>query len=423
MEIVLFAVLVLIGVPIAFVLGLVALFNGLRLEGFDFYVLPQQMFVGVNKFVLMSIPFFILAGNLMNTGGITKRLVGLALAGFGFIRGGLALASVFAGIVFSDLTGSAQANAAAIGSVMIPTMRRKGYDVDFATAVVSATAVLGPIIPPSISMVIYGAAGEVSIGALFAGGFVPGIIAGVLLLLLTYWYAGRRSYPKGEPFAWRQAVTALWESLLALVMPVVVLGGIWTGAFTPTEAAAVSVAYSLVVGLFVYRELHVRDLPGILRDTAILTTSIMYIMATASVFGWLLTYQGIPQMVAQSIIETLKNPYLFLFVVNVLVLFIGTWMDPTATIVILTPIVLPVAVKLGIDPVHFGVVFVYNLMIGLATPPVGYILYITSALGNISIERVTKALWPFLVVHIIVLGLITYMPWLVMAVPRWVGYQ
>ena len=423
MEIVLFAVLVLVGVPIAFVLGLVAVANGLRLEGFDFYILPQQMFVGVNKFVLMSIPFFILAGNLMNTGGITKRLIGLALAVFGSIRGGLALASVSAGIVFSDLTGSAQANAAAIGSVMIPSMKREGYDVDFATAVVSATAVLGPIIPPSISLVIYGAAGEVSIGALFAGGFVPGIIAGLLLLLLTYWYAGRRSYPKGEPFAWRRAFRALWESLLALVMPVVVLGGIWTGAFTPTEAAAVSVAYSLVIGLFVYRELHFRDLPGILRETAILTTSIMYIMATASVFGWLLTYQGIPQMVAQSIIETLKDPYLFLFIVNLLVLFIGTWMDPTATIVILTPIVLPVAVKLGIDPVHFGVVFVYNLMIGLATPPVGYILYITSALGDISIERVTRAVWPFLVVHIIVLGLITYMPWLVMAVPRWVGYQ
>jgi len=422
-EIVLFAVLVLVGVPIAFVLGLVAVANGLRLEGFDFYILPQQMFVGVNKFVLMSIPFFILAGNLMNTGGITKRLIGLALAVFGSIRGGLALASVSAGIVFSDLTGSAQANAAAIGSVMIPSMKREGYDVDFATAVVSATAVLGPIIPPSISLVIYGAAGEVSIGALFAGGFVPGIIAGLLLLLLTYWYAGRRSYPKGEPFAWRRAFRALWESLLALVMPVVVLGGIWTGAFTPTEAAAVSVAYSLVIGLFVYRELHFRDLPGILRETAILTTSIMYIMATASVFGWLLTYQGVPQMVAQSIIETLKDPYLFLLVVNLLVLFIGTWMDPTATIVILTPILLPVAVKLGIDPVHFGVVFVYNLMIGLATPPVGYILYITSALGDISIERVTRAVWPFLVVHIIVLGLITYMPWLVMAVPRWVGYQ
>ena len=210
MEIVLFAVLVLVGVPIAFVLGLVAVANGLRLEGFDFYILPQQMFVGVNKFVLMSIPFFILAGNLMNTGGITKRLIGLALAVFGSIRGGLALASVSAGIVFSDLTGSAQANAAAIGSVMIPSMKREGYDVDFATAVVSATAVLGPIIPPSISMVIYGAAGEVSIGALFAGGFVPGIIAGLLLLLLTYWYAGRRSYPKGEPFAWRRAFRALW---------------------------------------------------------------------------------------------------------------------------------------------------------------------------------------------------------------------
>lgn len=422
MEIALFALFLLAGVPIAFILGLVAVSNGLRIDGFDFYVMPQQMFVGVNKFVLMSIPFFILAGNLMNTGGITKRLVHLALAVFGFIRGGLALSSVFAGIVFSDLTGSAQANAAAIGSVMIPSMKREGYDVDFATAVVSATAVLGPIIPPSISLIIYGAAGEVSIGALFAGGFVPGLIAGLLLLLLTYWFAGRRAYPKGDPFAWKAVWRALWESSLALVMPVVVLGGIWTGAFTPTEAAAVAVAYSLVVGLFIYRELRLRDLPRILRDTAILTTSIMYIMATASVFGWLLTYQGVPQMVAQAVIETLKDPYLFLFVVNVLVLFIGTWMDPTATIVILTPIILPVAVKLGVDPVHFGVVFVYNLMIGLATPPVGYILYITSALGQISIERVTRALWPFLVVHVVVLFLITYVPWLVMVVPRWVGY-
>jgi C4-dicarboxylate transporter DctM subunit len=341
---------------------------------------------------------------------------------FGFIRGGLALSSVFAGIVFSDLTGSAQANAAAIGSVMIPSMKREGYDVDFAAAVVSATAVLGPIIPPSISLVIYGAAGEVSIGALFAGGFVPGLLAGGFLLLLTYWFAGRRGYPKGEPFAWTAFVRAVWESSLALIMPVVVLGGIWSGAFTPTEAAAVAVAYSLIVGLFVYRELHLRDLPAILRDTAILTTSIMYIMATATVFAWLLTYQGVPQMVAQAVIETLQNPYLFLFVVNVLVLFIGTWMDPTATIVILTPILLPVAMKLGIDPVHFGVVFVYNLMIGLATPPVGYILYITSALGSISVERLTRALWPYLVVHLVVLFLISYLPWLVMVIPRWVGY-
>jgi C4-dicarboxylate transporter DctM subunit len=422
MEIALFGLLLLAGIPIAFVLGLVAVFNGLRLGDVDFYILPQQMFIGVNKFVLMSIPFFILAGNLMNTGGITRRLVGLALAFFGFIRGGLALASVFAGIVFSDLTGSAQANAAAIGSVMIPSMKREGYDVEFATAVVSATAVLGPIIPPSISLVIYGAAAEVSIGALFAGGFVPGVLAGVLLLLTTYWFSRRRSYPKGEPFSGGRAARAVWESLIALVMPLVVLGGIWTGAFTPTEAAAVAVAYALVAGLFVYRELRLRDLPAVLRETAILTTSIMFIMATATVFGWLLTYQGVPQLVAETVINRLGDPYLFLFIVNVLVLFIGTWMDPTATIVILTPILLPVAVNLGIDPVHFGVVFVYNLMIGLATPPVGYILYITSALGQTSIERVTRSLWPFLVVHLVVLFLITYLPSLVLIVPRWFGF-
>jgi C4-dicarboxylate transporter, DctM subunit len=381
LEALLFAALLLAGVPIAFVFGLVSLFYGLRVGDIDFFVFPQQMFIGVNKFVLMSIPFFILAGNLMNKGGITRRLVALALALLGFVRGGLALSSVLAGIMFSELTGSAQASAAAIGSVMIPSMKDRGYDAAFASAVVSATAVLAPIIPPSISMIIYGAAGNVSIGALFAAGIVPGLIAGICLLLATYWYAVRSTLPKEQPFAVRRLLQALRESTLALMAPVVILGGIWSGAFTPTEAAAVAVGYSLVVGLLVYRELKLSELPKIFLDSGVLATSIMFIMGAATIFAWILTYAGVPEIVTRAA-SGLQDPYLFLLLVNLLVLFLGMWMDPTATIVVLTPILLPIAESLGIHPVHFGVVFVYNLMIGLATPPVGYILYVACAIGG-----------------------------------------
>jgi C4-dicarboxylate transporter, DctM subunit len=422
-EVSVFALLLLGGLPVGFVLGLVALINALKEGGIDFYVFPQQMFVGVNKFVLMSIPFFILAGELMNAGGLTRRIVAFALSVVGFVRGGLALSIVVAEVIFSGLTGSAQADAAALGSVMVPSMKKQGYDVDFSAALVSASAVLGPVIPPSIMMVVYGAAGEVSLGALFAAGFVPGFVCGGFLLLMTYGYALRRGYPKGEPFALAHVGRVLGESALAVFAPILVLGGIWAGVFTPTEAAAVAVGYAFITGYWIYRELDLRAVPRILRDTAVLTSSVMFVMATASVFAWLLTYQRVPQLAAQFALETLKSPQTFFLVVNVLLLFIGSWMDPIATVIVLTPILLPVAVGLGVHPVHLGVVVVYNLSIGLAHPPMGYILYIMSAIAGISVERLTKSIWPFLLLHVAVLALITYFPRIVMILPHAFGYR
>jgi C4-dicarboxylate transporter DctM subunit len=380
------------------------------------------MFVGINKNVLMCIPFFILAGNIMNTGGITRRLVGFSMTLVGWVRGGLAMVCVITSMIFAGITGSAQADAAALGSVLIPAMEKEKYDLDFAASVVTAAAVIGPIIPPSIMFVVFGVVGEVSIGALFTGGYVPGILIGVGLMVLSYVYARKRNYPRGEKQPFRHIFKTFINAFPALMMPVIIVGGILSGIFTPTEAAAVSVLYSLIVGFFVYRELKPRHLPKMILEAAELTTAVMLIMATATIFGWLLTYAQIPQKVTAALLSVSDSPWVFLLLVNLLLLFVGTWMDPTAAIIVLVPILLPAAIKLGINPIHFGLVVSINLIIGLATPPVGYILYITSAIGKISLERLSRAVWPFLLVEIAVLLLLTYLPWVGLAIPTYFGY-
>jgi tripartite ATP-independent transporter DctM subunit len=416
-----FVLLLLMGVPIAFVLGISSLVFAIA-EKIDLIAVPQRMFVGINKNVLMCIPFFILAGNIMNTGGITRRLVGFSMTLVGWVRGGLAMVCVITSMIFAGITGSAQADAAALGSVLIPAMEKEKYDLDFAASVVTAAAVIGPIIPPSIMFVVFGVVGEVSIGALFTGGYVPGILIGVGLMVLSYVYARKRNYPRGEKQPFRHIFKTFINAFPALMMPVIIVGGILSGIFTPTEAAAVSVLYSLIVGFFVYRELKPRHLPKMILEAAELTTAVMLIMATATIFGWLLTYAQIPQKVTAALLSVSDSPWVFLLLVNLLLLFVGTWMDPTAAIIVLVPILLPAAIKLGINPIHFGLVVSINLIIGLATPPVGYILYITSAIGKISLERLSRAVWPFLLVEIAVLLLLTYLPWVGLAIPTYFGY-
>ncbi len=416
-----FVLLLIMGIPIAFVLGIAALLFFV-LEGGDLIIFPQRMFVGVNRTVLMCIPFFIFAGSLMNTGGITRRLVEFAMALVGWVRGGLAMVCVVTSMIFAGITGSAQADAAAIGSVLIPAMKNEKYDEDFACALVCAAGVIGPIIPPSIMFVIFGVVAEVSIGALFIGGVIPGILIGISLMTLSYFYARKRNYPKRNPLPFKQIIKAFVNAFPALLMPIIIVGGILTGIATPTEAAAGSVLYALIVGFFVYRELNLSDIPKLIVETASVTTGIMLIIAIAIIFAWLLTYANIPQKVSTTLLSISTSRFLFLLFINILFLFLGTWMDPTPTIIVFVPILLPTAVALGINPIHFGLVVSINCVIGLATPPVGYILYTISAITGISLERLSKAIWPFLLVEILVLLFITYIPWIGLALPTYFGY-
>jgi len=417
-----FVLLMAMGVPIVFVLGISALFFCLLEGGGNLIIFAQRMFVGVNKSVLICIPFFILAGNLMNTGGITRRLVDFAMCVVGWIRGGLAMVSVVTGMIFAGITGSGAADAAAIGSVLIPAMKSEKYDEDFTCALITAVGVIGPIIPPSITFVIFAVVGEVSIGAMFLGGIVPGVLIGISLMILSYYYARRRNYPRRITPPYAHILKTSIKALPAIMMPVLIVGSILYGIATPTEASAASVLYGLILGFFVYKELKLSQLPKIIADTAILTAGIMIIIGTSVIFAWVLTYADIPQKVSAYMLSISKNPLVFLFFLNILLLFLGTWMDPTPSIIVFVPMLMPTAIALGIHPIHFGLVFSVNVIIGMATPPVGYILYTVVAMTGIKIEKLSKALFPFLLVEILVLFLITYIPWIVLFLPKYFGY-
>lgn len=413
--------LLMMGVPIVFVLGIVSLLFSL-LQGVDLIVFPQRMFVGVNRSVFLCIPFFILAGNLMNSGGITRRLVEFAMAIVSWIRGGLAMVCIVASMIFAGITGSAQADAAAIGSVLIPAMDKEKYDHDFAAAVVTAAAVIGPIIPPSISFVIFGMIAEVSIGGLFVGGIVPGVLIGVSLMILSYIYARKRNYPKGKRMPFKRIVKTFVDAFPAILMPIIIVGGILSGITTATEAAAASVFYALIIGFFIYRELKLSHLPKLILEAAFVATGVMIIIATATIFGWELTYANIPQKVATELISFTSSPWVFLLFVNILFLFIGLWMDNGPAMIVFVPLLMPIALKFGINPIHFGLVVCINCIIGMATPPFGYILFTVALIGDISIEKLSKALWPFLLVEILVLLLVTYVPLIGLALPTYFGF-
>lgn len=417
-----FVVLLVFGVPIAFVLGITALLLVPSVGTEVLIGFPQRMFVGVNKFVLWAIPFFILAGALMNEGGITRRLVTFAQGIVGWVHGGLAITNVLASMIFAGLSGSAQADAAALGKILVPAMRREGYDAEYACGVVASAAVIGPIIPPSIIMVMLAVVGDLSVGALFLAGVVPGALIGFALMGVAYYYARKNGYPRGQRPSPREFVASAVDAALALVMPIIILGGILTGFFTPTEAAAVAVAYAFVVGVFVYKELKLRTIPRILLETALINCAIMFVFATAYLLSWVITFADIPFILADWISEVGTTPLTFLLVVNLLLLFVGIWMDGGAALVVLVPILLPLAQALGIEPIHFGLIVAINLVIGMITPPVGYVLYTLAPIVDISLERLSRGLVPFLIVEVAVLFLVTYWPALTLTLPRWFGY-
>ncbi|MGD6846436.1 TRAP transporter large permease [Rossellomorea aquimaris] len=411
-----FLILIFISVPIAFSLGISSIIY-LLIADIPLSIVPQKMFAGLNSFVLLCIPGFILAGNLMNAGGITERIIGFTNNFVGHIRGGLGLANVGSSMGFAGISGTALADTASIGAVMIPAMKKEGYDADFSAAVTSSSSTVGPIIPPSLPMIIVGTLASVSIGDLFLAGAVPGVLLGLSLMLVTYVISVKRKYPKGE----RQPISVIAKSFTgafwALLMTFVILFGILGGYFTPTEASIVAVVYALVVGMFVYKELKLKDLPKILLDSMVSTASIMFLVGFANLFGWILVSEQIPILVADGILGISDNPIVVILLINLLLLFVGTFMETIAALVILFPVLLPVASSVGMDPVHFGVMMVLNLVIGLSTPPVGVCLFVASSIGKVSIGKTSKALLPFLGASLVVLLLVAFIPEITLFLP------
>jgi len=410
-----------IGVPIAWALGVSGL-GAILLMGVALNTVPQKVFSGMDCFPLMCIPFFILAGELMARGGLTKRLLDFAVLLVGFIRGGLALANVIASMLFGGITGSAIADSSALGSVEIPMMVKNGYDSRFSAAITAASACIGPIIPPSIPVVIYAmAVGGVSIGALFAAGFIPGVLVGVALMVTSYIISCRRKYPKREEkITVREFLTAFKDALLAIMTPVIILGGIIGGVFTPTEAASVAVVYSFIVAYFIYRELRLSELPDMFLRSGVTAAIVMIIIGTSNIFGMVIAFEQLALKLAD--ILRPMGYYGFILTVNIIFLIVGTFMDQNPAILILAPIFAPIAVALGISPIHFGIIVIMNLVIGLITPPLGEVLFVVGPIAGVSLEEVSKEVFPFMLVEIGVLLLVSYFPFFSLYIPKLFGY-
>ena len=378
----------------------------------------QRMVGGIDTFPLLAIPFFLLAGNLMNTGGITDRLVTFSRALVGHITGGLAHVVVVTNMIMAGMSGSGVADASGTGAVLIPAMKRAGYGTPFAAAIVGAAATIGPIIPPSIPFVVYGSIANASIGRLLLAGAIPGLVMGISLMIFVYFIAKLRGYPAGRRSTRGELARATLHAIPPLGMPAIILGGIIGGVMTPTEAAVGGAAYAFVLGFFVYREIKLANLPRIIVDTSVATASIVIIIAAAQPFGWVLAYEQAPLRLVAFFQELNLSQWQILLVLNITMLVVGCFMEGLAILVMATPILVPLLAHAGIDPVHFGVVFTLNIMIGNITPPVGMIMYVVCALGKVSIVEFAREIWPFFIALVIALFLVTYIPALAMWLPN-----
>lgn len=404
------------GVPVAVALGSASLIY-ILMDGLPPTVLIHTMINGVDSFPLLAVPFFILAGHLMNTAGITNKIFDFAKALIGWMHGGLGHVNVGASIIFAGMSGAAVADAGGLGTIEIKAMRDAGYDADFSVGITAASSTIGPIIPPSLPLVIYGVMASTSIGQLFAAGLIPGLLMAVSLMIMVAWYARKRNYPRDARFEFSRLGSTFVAAFLPLMTPIIIIGGIVTGAFTPTESAVAAVAYSLVLGLVVYRTLTWKHLIRVSMDTIKTTSAILLIVAAAAIFAWILTANQVAEALGTFLFDFTDSKTLILLIMTLMILAIGCFMETIAAITILVPMLLPVALKLGIDPVHLGIMLILNLMIGLLTPPVGMVLYVLSQVSGVSFERCVVATMPFLIPLVLVLLAITFIPQLSMWLP------
>lgn len=416
-----FVILLVLGVPIAFSLGATGVVHALLMSDTSlFTMLPQRMFSATNSTSLMAIPLFVLAGELMGFGGITEKLADMARSFVGHIKGGLAYVVVIVGAFLGALLGSANASAALLGRVLKPEMDKDGYDEVYSSCVCAATSILGPIIPPSMTFIIYGVAAQISIGDMFIAGIVPGILIGLSFCGIIYFDSKNKlgkDWPTAVRVLWKDRLISIVKSIPALLIPFLILGGIMGGITTATESAAVASLAAFIVGKFVYRKLELKDVPEIFERTAVTSASIMIIVAMANILGWTMGLDQIPQMIADGLLSITQNPYFLLLLINIFLLFVGMVMETFAAVIILVPVLLPVVTSVGIDPLHFGIVMCVNLTVGLLTPPVGVALFTTSTVTKVPLNKLVGPVWRWVGAALVVLLLITYIPILVTWLP------
>ena len=419
-----FLALLLVGLPVFFALlaapGILLWLNG---QERDMALLYRNVYNGMDSFPLMAIPFFMLAGELMNRGGITARLVEFAQAMMGHLRGGLAHVNVLSSMLFAGLSGSAVADTSAIGSMLIPAMEKQGYSRRFSAAITAASSVIGPIIPPSGIMIIYAYVMGESVAALFLAGIVPGILVGVGLMLMVSWMADRYDFPVAtRRYSWPERGRASLKAFFPLLTPVIILGGILGGVFTPTEAAAVAVGYAIFIGLFVMKSLRIGDLPEVLARAATTSAVVLLLVGAAMAFKTVVSLSHAPETLAAFVLSISDNPLILLFLINLLLFIVGMFLDAGPAIIILGPILGPIFVSMGVDPVHFAIIMSVNLTVGLATPPMGLVLFVASSVSGERVENIARAIVPFLLVEVAAIFLVTYIPAISMTIPRLTGF-
>jgi C4-dicarboxylate transporter DctM subunit len=407
---VVFFVYMVLGMPLAICLGLSVITTFWYHDTLPLMAVAQKLYNGLEHFALMAIPFFILASNIMSKGGVSKRLIDVCNGFVGHYSGGLAVASIISCMFFAAISGSSPSTVVAIGTIMIPAMIASGYGEKYSVGLLGSAGSLGILIPPSIPMIVYGVATDQSVGKLFMAGVVPGLFMGSLFIITAVIYARVKGFKGGTVVPWKDRFVLLWKALPGLFMPFLILGGIYGGIFTPTEAAAVAVIYSLFVGLFVYKDLKFRDIPQVFVRSAVMSAMILFIITNAMLFAFILTTEGIPAAIAAFIIKHAVTPWVFLLFVNVLLYFVGDFMEPSAAILILAPLFLPIVLKLGIDPIHFGIIMTVNMEIGMITPPVGLNLFVASGISGLSLWDVFKGAAPFMIIMLFALFIITYIP-------------
>jgi C4-dicarboxylate transporter, DctM subunit len=418
---VLLLVLMLTGMPISISLGLTVLTFLYTMTQVPIESVALKLFTGIEKFEIMAIPFFILAGNFLTHGGVARRMINFATSMVGHWYGGLGLGGVMACALFAAVSGSSPATVVAIGAILLPAMVKQGFPNKFGAGVITTSGALGILIPPSIVMVMYSVSTNTSVGALFMAGVVPGLMLAVFLGFTTWYRARKFDYPRQPKASWGQRLKAFKESAWGLFLIVVVMGGIYTGIFTPTEAAAMSAVYAFFVAVFVYRDLGMKDVPKVLLNSANMSAMLLYIITNAVLFSFLLTHENIPQAMADFMIGTGVGVIGFLIMANILMLIAGNFMEPSSIVLILAPILFPIAIKLGIDPVHFGIIMVVNMEVGMCHPPVGLNLYVASGITKMGISELTVAVWPWLVSMLVFLVLVTYWPAMSLFLPRALG--